>query len=312
MLGHHGGVAAKAVAGQDQHLAADHVNGPVGPFAAHGGDAAAVVSTAVVPVAAVPVAAVPTAVVPVAAYPARIFNPDFSGQRARQQMRTRARGGAFQRGHQGHARTLRQGVHAARAVARVEKAVQHVESQAMARQHVHGRGRRAGIGGDQMRRGRAVGLGLDVSGETRRVISDAGRALHGRPCRRNKPRRQRRRAAGRGVALDQYGFDAGLRQPQRGGQSAGARADDQHRHLHHVGVRGAARGGAGGGAGGGARGAASVATGVAPLHDSRAHDASLPMKSAHVITSATVRRSASAASCMAGVGAAQPSASTVT
>ena len=262
MLGHHGRVAAKAVAGQQQHVAADHIHRAIGPFASDSGHAAVVV------------------------------DPDVAGECSRQQHRARRGRGAFQCGHQRLACAFRQRVHAARGVTGVEKAVQHVERQAVARQRVHGRGGSAGVGSHQMRRGRAVRLGLDVGRKARGVVIDAGRALHGGTRRRNEARRQRRRPAGRGVALDQYRFNASFRQPQRGGQPASARADDEHGHMHGVRVR---------------RG-----IWLALFDDGCAHPASRSRKPWQVVMSATVRKSASAASCMAGVGAAQPSASTVT
>ena len=73
---------------------------------------------------------------------------------------------------------LGHGVHAAHAVAGVEKTIQHIEDKAVARlQAVEHRADALGIGAHQMRGRRTVGLGMDVGSEPCRAVLDAGIAL---------------------------------------------------------------------------------------------------------------------------------------
>ena len=254
MLAHHGGVAAEAVTGQDQRIAADGFTRAVRSFADHGRD------------------------------PALAVMPQLARQCARQHQRARVRRRLSQRGHQRLARALAQRVHAAGAMTGVQEAVQQLEAQPGLFQRVDGGRRGPGIGLHQMRGGGAAGLGQDVGGEVVHAVRHAGGALHARTRRRNEAGRQRGGPGRHGVTLDHHAFHARPRQPDGGGQAAGAAADDEH------GQRQFRRG----------------------LRVRSVHRTIPAMKSSQARRSATLRRSASAASCNAGVGAAQPSASTVT
>ena len=207
---HHLRIAAKAVAGQQQGAAGQ-------------GFGAAV-----------------RAQITQAQHPALRVAVQLAHQGIGQQHRAGLGGCRLQRGHQRRAGALRQRVHAAQAVAGVEKAVQQLKAQAVALlQRVHGRADGLRVGGCQLGGSAASGLGLDVGGKARgRIVVNTRRPLHRRASRRDEARRQRGGALGAGIAFEQHAINAGVAQHHCSGQPAGAGTDDGHRHLGRVGRQG--------------------------------------------------------------------------
>ena len=145
----------------------------------------------------------------------------------------RAQRRRIERADQRGAGALRHRVHAERAVARVDEALQQLEADAVLRpEPVERRPDRFGVRGDEMRRRATVRLGPDVVREARRaVVEHAGGALHRGAGGRDEARGQRGRTPRARIALEQHAVDAGVAQGQRRGQPAGAGADDRDRHL---------------------------------------------------------------------------------
>ena len=189
MLAHHGGVAAEAVTGQDQRVAADGFTRTVRSFADHGRD------------------------------PALAVMPQLARQCARQHQRARVRRRLSQRGHQRLARALAQRVHATGAMTGVQKAIQQLEAQPGPFQRVDG-GRRGGhrLAPDARRRRRRSWPGCRRRSRPR--CPPPAAALHARTRRRNEAGRQRGGPGRHGVTLDHHAFHARPRQPDGGGQAA--------------------------------------------------------------------------------------------
>ena len=131
-------VAAEAVAGKDQLAATEILHVAAGPSDGHGADAALPVDE-------------------------QRLRP-----RLVDQVDARVQSRLPQSRGQRRARTLRQRVHPGRAVAGVEKAVEHLERQALLLERVDHGGDPARVDADQYRVGVAMGLGGDVGGEARR------------------------------------------------------------------------------------------------------------------------------------------------
>ena len=126
-------------------------------------------------------------------------------------------------------------MHAAHAVARVQKAVQHFKTDAVLLQCVDSLPHRLRVSRHQMRRGVAMGFGLNVFGKQLRRVFNAQRLLQARAGCRNEARGQGRRAGGHGIALEQHAVNAGIAQTNRCGQTAGTGTHHDHRHLRCVG-----------------------------------------------------------------------------
>ena len=206
---HHGGIATKTVTGQHQQVASQVLQRAVWPLVAQAGDTLV-----------------------------RI-NPKRAHGGFGEQVSTGGQGGPFQLGHQRSTCFFWHGVHAPQAVAGVQKTVQHLQRDAVPPgQLVQCRADGLGVGLNQMRRCRAMRLGLNVLGKQRRAVAaDASLALHAGGRRRDEARGQRGGAAGAGVALQQQAVQAGIAQRQRGDQTAGTGTNDGHRDMRRVGGR---------------------------------------------------------------------------
>ena len=97
------------------------------------------------------------------------------------------------------------------------------------RQPFDHRGRAARDGFDQCRGRFAIRLALDIGSQLICTIGDALGALKARAGGRNKPSRQRGRAARDRVAFNHDRFDARLLRGQSCAKSRGAGANDQER-----------------------------------------------------------------------------------
>ncbi len=262
---HHRRIAAEAIAGQQQGVARQQFFTTIGALVADTDD------------------------------PVFGIEPQRVDQRLREHRDAGRLHCGLQARHQRRAGLLRQRVHAVPAVAGIEKTIEHDPVEPVPRlQRIERRADRFRVRLDQ-RRGRiAMRLGLDVRGEAiGAVVDDALRPLCTRVRRGDEAGRQRRRAARHCVAFEHHAVDAGVVQHQRGGQAAGARADDGDRGAY-LGID--------------LLGAPYLA-----LQDrgrSRRGHASAPTKPAQSVTSATLRMSASEVWWRSSPKAAQPSPST--
>ena len=149
---HHVGIAAKTVAGQDQHVARQVFELAIRALVAYSPHLGRV---------------------------GLIVDPELTHQRVADDRYLRAGRRLLQSCHQAHARFFRYRVHALRAVAGVEKAVEQHQRYAVARlQRVDGRRDRLRVGGHQMARGSGMRFGLDVGSEALGTVGHAGCALH--------------------------------------------------------------------------------------------------------------------------------------
>ena len=215
-LADHAGVAAKTVAGQDQRVASQMFHAAVRPLVAHTND------------------------------PVLVGQPQLTHQGIGQHVSAGGTGDLLKPRHQRRASAFGQRMHAAHAVAGVQKAVQHFKADAVLLQRVNGRADRLRIGAHQVRRGLAMRLGLNVLGKGFAGVVDAQRLLQARAGRRDEARGQRCRAAGHGIAFEQYAVQASVAQAHGRRQAAGTRAHDHHRDVGGFGrhVRGADHAGA--------------------------------------------------------------------
>ena len=206
-IAHHRGIAAEAVAREDHTAAGEMLHGVVGA----------------------PNAEPEHAILGI--------DPELAYQRLGQQRCTGSLRGRVERRDQCSPGALRQRVHAAHRVARIEEAVEQLERETVATfERVDCRADGLGVRRNQVRRCAAVRLALDVGREAfDAVVGHPCGALDARSGGGDEAGAQCRAALRRGVALEQDALDAGIAQHQRGRQPARAGADDRHRHRRRAG-----------------------------------------------------------------------------
>jgi len=201
VLRHHRRVAAVAVAGQQQGVAAHGVGAAVRAYYLHAGDTPAVGEQG--------------------AHPC-LGHQHHAGRLGRLREAPDQPGTGL----------LRHRVHARDAVAGVQEAFQHMERDGMrVGQPFQRRARGRGDGARDGRVRAVVVLVLDVGGEQLGRVLHADGALPARMAGRDEAGGQRRGALRHRVAFQHHAFDAGVGQGQRGGKAAGAAADDGHRRA---------------------------------------------------------------------------------
>ena len=201
----HVGVATKAIAGQQQGVAAQVFQGAVRTLVAQ------------------------------AQHLVGGVDPEFAHQRLGHDVGASGLRGTFQSRHQRSAGALGHGVHAAHPVAGVQKAVQHFKGDAVARfQRINRLRNGLGISAHQMGRGVAMGFGLHVLRKQAAVIFNAQRLLQARTGCRDKARRQGGGTAGAGIALQQHARHTGIAQANGRAQTAGACAHDGHLNMQRL------------------------------------------------------------------------------
>ena len=168
---HQRGVAAVAVAGQDQRVAGQVLQRAVGTLVRHANDAVSARRR----VRSGSRARCRHRCGCRAIYRRlRAFrDPDLAHQGLGQHVHAARRRHAAQGGEQGGACALGHAVDAVHAVAGVEPGVGHLEGDAMRLQRIDGLAHGLGVGQHQVRRGLAVALGLDLAAEQRQRIRDA-------------------------------------------------------------------------------------------------------------------------------------------
>ena len=162
-------------------------------------------------------------------------HPEFAHQRFGHDVGASGLRRTFQSRHQRSAGALGHRVHAAHPVAGVQKAVQHFKGDAVVRfQRINRLRHGLGISAHQMWRGVAMGFGLHVLRKQGAGVFNAQRLLQARARCRDKARRQSRGAAGAGIALQQHALNAGVAQANGRAQTAGTRAHDGHWHMQRL------------------------------------------------------------------------------